>query len=82
MQRLPGGVTAEWLLNGNGPMFEHDREYPPQLDKELLCRVLMTLDDLIPQPRGKGDHRVRAEVAVATYQHGLRPAVEPKQLSD
>ena len=72
-------VAAEWLLNGKGPMFRLEREFLLQLDQQLLAQTLMTLDELIPQPYHEGDHRMRAEVAVATYLHSLRPPAQPKR---
>ena len=76
------GVTAEWLLNGSGEVFEADRDYLLDLDEELLTRILATLDELTPQPRNESDYRIRAEVAVATYRHALQTIDEPEKRSE
>lgn len=79
---LGTGVTAGWLLNGTGQVYEEDREYRLDIDEALLTRILATLDELTPPPQNKDDYRIRAEVAVATYRHALQTIVEPEQRSE
>ena len=79
---LGTGVTAGWLLNGSGKVYENDRDYLLDLDEALLTQILSTLDELTPAPQTEDDYRIRAEVAVATYRHALQTIAEPEQRSE
>lgn len=76
---LGTGVTADWLLNGVGKVYEKDRDYVLEIDEALLTQILATLDELTPVPQNEEDYRIRAEVAVATYRHALQTIAEPDQ---
>lgn len=76
------GINANWLLTGEGPMFTKDLATAHEpLDRELLMRVIETIEVTLEKAQGRMPPEKKANVIVALYDICSNSGTQPESES-